>query len=324
VSITHFPRFPFLLPYPTSCSVCVSFSTFFCFLSKFQVLQYEFLIFHEFHCFSPYSRSDSEHFSVSMFFTVSRHIPAHTLFVSHFARFSGFVFSGFFFVVVVLFLFFLPLSSSYSVHFTFFRILGIFYFLVFAFFFFQVLQCFSPYSMSYNVCVSFSAFFGFLAIFRVLQCVFLIFHISMFLAIFQDLLCEFFIFFSFSRFIALCLQCASLIFHIFQYNSTYYRYYSVRISFSKFLIFLTIIHVLKCAFLIFHVFQCFFLIFFYFAIFQVLECVFLIFHVFQCFSPFSISFSVHSSFFRFYCFLTLFQVLKCMFLIFHGFQCSSP
>jgi hypothetical protein len=136
VSITHFSRFPFLLPYSRSCSVCVSFSTFFCILSKFQVLQYKFLIFHEFHYFLPYSRSYSEHFSVSTFFSVSCHIPAHTLFVSHFPRFSGFVFLCFFAIIQVLqcafhtfpsISVFLPYSSSYSVNFTFSTFYSVFH-----------------------------------------------------------------------------------------------------------------------------------------------------------------------------------------------------
>jgi len=44
---------------------------------------------------------------------------------------------------------------------------------------------FSPQSRSYSVCFSFSTFFSFLAIFQVLLCTFLIFHVfSQFLSIF--------------------------------------------------------------------------------------------------------------------------------------------
>ena len=56
-----------------------------------QVLQCAFLIFHAFHCFSTYPRSYSELFSFSKFFSVSRHIPCHTVFISHFPHFSVFL-----------------------------------------------------------------------------------------------------------------------------------------------------------------------------------------------------------------------------------------
>ena len=42
---------------------------------------------------------------------------------------------------------------------------------------FHVFQCFSQYSRSYNISVSFSNFFSFLATMVVPQCVFLIFHV---------------------------------------------------------------------------------------------------------------------------------------------------
>ena len=104
-------------------------------------------------------------------------------------------------------------------------------------------------------------------------------------------------------------------------------------SFYSFVSFLTIFHVLQCAFLIF-------LVRFFLAIFMVLQCAFLIFHVFQCFLPFSRSYRVYVSFStllnflakiqvsnphisHFSLFLTIFQVLQCAFLIFHGFSCFS-
>jgi hypothetical protein len=138
--------------------------------------------FPRFSVFSPYSRSYSVHFSYSMSFSVSCHIPGPTVFVYHSPHFS--VFS--------------PYSSSYNVHFS-FSTFSVFVAI------FQVLQCVcfifhffqfsrhipaptvcishfpclsvSPYYRSYNVCVSFSTFFSFLAIFHVLQCAFLIFHV---------------------------------------------------------------------------------------------------------------------------------------------------
>jgi hypothetical protein len=103
--------------------------------------------FPRFSFFLPYSRSYTEHFSIScIFHYFLLYIISYSFCVS-FSTFFSF--------------FFLPYSSSYSVHFTFstiFRILGIFYVLVCAFFIFQVFHCFLPYTMSYNVCVSFSTF----------------------------------------------------------------------------------------------------------------------------------------------------------------------
>jgi hypothetical protein len=82
-------------------------------------------------------------------------------------------------------------------------------------------QCFSSYSRSYSVCVSFSTFFNFLAILQVLPCTFLIF----------------------------------LIFPCFLPYSTSYN---VCFSFFTIFSFLAILQVLQCAFLIFHIFECFY------------------------------------------------------------------
>jgi hypothetical protein len=112
IFVSHFPRF------------------FFQFSAIIQVLECVFLIFHVFNCFWPYSRSYNVcvsfcnflrfltiiqvlHcvFLVSMFLTVSRHIPGPTLCVSHFPQFS----------------FFSPYSRSYSVHFSFSPVLSVSY-----------------------------------------------------------------------------------------------------------------------------------------------------------------------------------------------------
>jgi len=98
--------------------VHLSYSTFFSVFSIFQVLQFVFLIFHIFSLFSPYSRSYSEHFSISKFFSFSRHNPGNTVFVSHFPPIQ--VFS--------------PYSRSYHVIFSLSSFVG---FLAI----FQVLQC---------------------------------------------------------------------------------------------------------------------------------------------------------------------------------------
>ena len=226
-------------------------------------------------------------------------------------------------------------------------------------------QCFSQYSRSYSVCVSFFSLFGFLAsrffsfftflnasrhISSPIGCVFQFSKFFSFFVIFQGL------------------QCSFLNIHNFQCFSPYSRSNSVFVSFYSFFSFLAIILILQCVFLIFHVFQCFLLysmsnsvcisffsLFFsnkwffshfprfyhffchnscsrvcvfppfqffprltvcvfhfpklsisrhipgptvriFLAIIQVLHCVFLFFHVFQCYLPYFTSYSVHFSF----------------------------
>jgi hypothetical protein len=221
---------------------------------------------------------------------------------------------------------------------------------------FYVFAFCKPYSRSNSICVSFSMFFRFLAIFQVLHCALLIIHIfsvshhspgptilifhffSVFLAIFNVLPCEFLNF---------------LVGQFYRYNPGP----TVCISqISCFSLFLAIFQVLLCMFLILHVFQCFspyswsysvdfsFFTFFsvsrriagqtvfvshfprffsFLAIIHVLQCVFLMIHVFHCFSPFSKSYSVCVSFSSFVSFLAIFQVLQYIFLIFQIFQCFS-
>ena len=79
-------------------------------------------------------------------------------------------------------LYFSTCSRSYSVWVSFSTYFSFFFFffatfqvLHCAFFIFHVFQCFSRYSMSKSVFVSFFTFFWFLAIFQVLLCAFLIF-----------------------------------------------------------------------------------------------------------------------------------------------------
>ena len=135
--LSHFPRFPVFKPSSRSCRVCVSSSTFFCFLSKFQVLEYAFFIFQDFHCFSPDSRSHTEHFSFSIFFTVFLlHISLYSVCVSFSTFFRVFFlfFCDFHFTFYTFsrFSFFLPYSRSYSVHFSFSTFLsGFFFFAIF-------------------------------------------------------------------------------------------------------------------------------------------------------------------------------------------------
>ena len=170
--LSHFPRFSVSSPYYRSYSVCVSFFKLFSFLSIFQVLQYEFLDFHILQFFSPFS--------------------SPTLCTSYLTRFSVF----------------LPYFRSYSVPFsfsTYLSFLAIFQIiqgLCLIFHVFQVycyipgptgiishisrfFQCFSSYFKSYSVCFIFSMIFSFLAIFKVLQCTFFIFHIFQYFSIYS-------------------------------------------------------------------------------------------------------------------------------------------
>jgi hypothetical protein len=118
---------------------------FFSFLAIIQVLWCTFLLFHVFQFFSLYSRSYSVNLPFFMFFSVLRHIPRHTVFVSHFSVFS-------------------PKSRSHSL-----------YFLHFTFF------TDSHHIPVPTMCVShFSRRSVFLAIFHVLTCEFLIFPVCQF------------------------------------------------------------------------------------------------------------------------------------------------
>ena len=153
------------------------------------------------------------------------------------------------------------------------------------------------------MCIShFSTFFSFLAIFQVLQCMCLIFHVFQYS-------CH-----NPGPTIWVCHFSCWLVF------SPYY--YSVHLSFLTFSVFLTIFQVLHSVFLIFHVFQFShhspvptlgiphfpgFLVFF--AIFQVKQCLCTIFDVFQ-FSRHIPGPTVYiSPFSCFSVFLSIFQVI---------------
>ena len=124
--------------------MCIShFSTFFSFLAIFQVLQCVYLIFHDFQCFLPYSRSYQLIFSISelVSFLDIFQVLQCTFLIFH------------------IFHCFLPYSRSYSVCLI-----------------FHVFK-FSGHISGPAVCIShFSRFSLFLPIFKVLQCVYLIFH----------------------------------------------------------------------------------------------------------------------------------------------------
>ena len=108
---------------------------------------------------------------------------------------------------------------------------------------------FSPYSRSNSVFVSFFTFFSFLAIFHVLECEFLIFHV-----------------FQFSRHNPGSIVCISH-FSRFSSVSSHILGPTVCVShFERFSLFLAIFQVLPSEFLIFLLCQCFFI----FTIFQVL------------------------------------------------------
>ena len=141
--------FEYFSPNSRSCSVCFSFSTFFSFLAIILFLQYVFFnfscflvllaIFYFLQCVFPIFHD----------IQVSKHIPCPTLCISHFPRF--WVFLNIFHFLTVYFTFSMIFSFP-----------AIFQVLECAFLIFKNFQCFSPNSMSYSVCVSFSMFFFFL------------------------------------------------------------------------------------------------------------------------------------------------------------------
>ena len=169
------------------------------FLAIFQVIQCMFLIFHFFSGFLPIFHVLPYVFLIFLVFLNSRHIPGLSVCVSHFPRFSVFSpksrhFSLHFFNISRTAIFHvLPCHFSFSsfvrfldifhdLHcfcliFQVFRFLATIQILMCIFLIFHGLHCFSPYSRSYNVCVSFSMFFNFVTVTQFLQCVFLIFHV---------------------------------------------------------------------------------------------------------------------------------------------------
>ena len=305
--------------------MCVSYSMFFSLLAIIQVLQCVFLLFHVFTVFPHISGPTvctSHSASFSMFlaifqvkeylflifylFQFSCHVTGPTVCISHFSGFS--VFLAIFQFLLCEFLIFLICQLSCHIPGPTVRVCLIFH----------VFQCFSPYSRSNSVCVSFSTFFSFLAIFLVLQCAFLILHI-----------------FQFSRHIAGPTIIVSLL-PRFSVIPPYSRSYNVCVShIPRFFILMAIIRVLQCVFLFFHVFHCFstysrsyslylsFCKFFNVSSDIPGQTVFVShFLPFSVFLPYSRSYSVHFTFSTFFSFLAIFQVLQCVFLIFHDFQFS--
>jgi putative Ca2+/H+ antiporter (TMEM165/GDT1 family) len=116
-----------------------------------------------------------------------------------------------------------------------------------------------------TVCVSqFPCFSAFLAIYHVLQCAFIIFHLFQWFwpnPMFYSVCFSFLIFFSVSCHIPCSTVCVS--------------------HFLCFSAYLAIYQVLQCTFIIFQVFSVFL------AIYPDIQCVFLIFHLFQCFCPYN-------------------------------------
>ena len=180
-----FHDFQCFSPHSRSYQLIFSVSELVIFLDIFQVQHCAFLIFHGFHCFLPYSRSYSVCVShFPRFFQFSRHNPGPTIWVCHF--------------------------SCWSV--------------------------LSPYSRSYSVHFSFLPFSLFLAIFQVLQCVCLIFHVFQFSHHTAGPTLGISHFPGFLVFLAIS------------------RSNSVCVLFSTFFSFLAIFQVLMCTILLFHVF----------------------------------------------------------------------
>ena len=325
VCISHFPRNSVFLLFLGSKVSVTYFLGIFSFLALFQVLQCAFLFFYFFHCFLPYSRSYIVCVSFYTFFsslsivqvlqcvflifhlfTLSRHIPCPTVCVSNFSR--------------------LPVFSQnynfYSEHFSlfmFFSFLAIFYVLQCVCLLFHVFQFSRHTPCPYSVLFSFSTFFQysrhipgptmsishfpifsvFPAIFQVKQCLFLIFHVSVFspYSKYYSVFFSFCTFFSVSRHITGLTVCVSH-FPRFSVFSPNYNSYTEHFSFSTF--FSISPHIPGHRMFVCH------------------------FPRFSVFSPFSRSYSVYSHFLRFSIILAIFQDLQCVFLILHVFQCFSP
>ena len=189
------------------------------------------------------------------------------------------------------------------------------------------------------MCFSFFMIFSFLAIFHVVQCLCLVFHVFQFSLHNSGHTMCIFHFSSSSVFLSifLVLQYVFLILHIFSVFSPYpgstvcvshFPWLSVILPYSRsYIVHLT-----------------FSIIFSFLAIFQVILCAFLIFQHFQGFTLYSMSYSVSFLFFTFFSlsrdnflsysvcfsfsmifsFLTIHRVLQCAFLFFHIFQGFSP
>ena len=165
-------------------------------------------------------------------------------------------------------------------------------------YFFYVFHCFSPYSIIYSVCVSFSTLFIFLNVLQVLHCAFLIFHINVgfrHISRSNSVCVPFSIFFQVSRHI----PCPTRWFSHFLSWSVflpYSRSYSVHFSFFTYFDVSPIFYILPCLCLIFHIFQ-------FSPHNPNLQCTFLIFHLIHCFSPYSRLYKVCASFwtFLFFC-----------------------
>ena len=251
------------------------------FFAIFQIIQCAFLILNVFHCFTRYSRSYSVHFSFprfSVFFAIFQVLQCAFLFFH--------VFLGFSFCHILgrtgcnshfsNFLVYSSKSKSYSVHFSYFM------FLVFLAIF-PVLQCVClifhifplslPYSRSSMECVSFLRFIRSLTIFQVLECFSMFYS---FLYVPDPPVCvSYFPRYSvFSPYSRsyLVYFSFSMVFRVF--FLPYSMSNRVHFSCSSLVSFLAIFQVLL------GVFSCFLFFFFFFSVFQFLQCVILIFQVF--------------------------------------------
>jgi hypothetical protein len=260
VCISHISRFSLSHHIPDP-KVCVShFARFSVFFSIFHVLPCEFLIFLVFQFFSPYYRSYNVSFSLSLLISV--------LAIFHVLKCA--------FLIFHVFQCFSPYSRSCSVcvsFFTFISFLATIQFLQCVFFVLHLftvsrhipgptvcvshLARFSVLLAIFNVlpwCFSFSSFVHFLAIFQVLQCEFLIFHV--FKCSRSYIVCvSFSMFFSFLTTIQVQ-QCVFLFFFTHFSVSRHITSSTVCVSnFARFSVFLAIFQVLPCEFLIFLVCQ---------------------------------------------------------------------
>ena len=171
MSFSFSSLFHCFFPYSRSNSFFISFSTFFSFHDILLVLQCVFLIFHvfQFSCYTPGHTVCICLLPHVLMFLTTFPIKQCWYLIFHVFQFSrhnpGVSISFFTLFKVSRHISHPTVCFSFSMIFSFFTIFQV---LQCAFLIFHFFKCFSPYSRSYRFCVSFSTFFGFLAIILVL------------------------------------------------------------------------------------------------------------------------------------------------------------
>ena len=133
--------------------MCFSFSTFFSFHAIFHVFTVSFSQFSRYSVFLPYSKSYTEHFSLS---THPKVWISHFFCFSVFSPYSRYCTEQFSFSTFFCFSCHIPGQTVFVSHFsTFFSFLAIILVLQCEFIIFNIFECFRFYFTSYSVCFSF-------------------------------------------------------------------------------------------------------------------------------------------------------------------------